>query len=74
MACRIGITTDPDRREREWKREYPNLRNWKNLEWHKTKSAAQQAETRLARRLGCEAAPGGPGDEHDNWCIYKFDY
>lgn len=73
MACRIGITTDPDRRELDWKREYPNLRNWKNLEWHKTKSAAQQAETRLARQHGCVSAPGG-NDADGDWCVYKFDY
>jgi len=74
MSCRIGITTDPDRRRGEWEKEYPNLRNWQILGRCKTKSAAQKAETHLAHRFGCEAAPGGPGKEHDNWCVYKFDY
>ena len=74
MACRIGMTTNPGERKRHWESKHSTLRNWQILERHNTKSAAQQAETRLARELGCEAAPGGPGDEHDNWCIYKFDY
>jgi len=74
MPCRIGMATDPDERKDEWKREYPNLRNWEILGWFKTKSAAQQAETRLARQHGCVAEPGGSGAEHDDWCVYKFDY
>jgi len=74
MACRIGITTDPDRREKEWKREHPSLRNWKILGRSKNKSVAQKAETLLARKFGCDAAPGGPNDEDDIWYVYKFDY
>jgi len=57
MACRIGITTNPGKRRRDWEGEYSNLRNWQILERHRTKSAAQQAETRLARQHGCVAEP-----------------
>jgi len=74
MACRIGITTNPGKRRRDWEGEYSNLRNWQILERHRTKSDAQQAETRLARQHGCVAEPGGSGAEHDDWCVYKFDY
>lgn len=74
MACRIGITTDPDRRKTEWQREYPNLRNWQILETHNTKPAAQAAEDRLAKAYGCVAHPGGDGDYYDTWSVYYFQY
>ena len=73
MACRIGITTDPESRKADWERKYPNLRNWRILETHQTKSQAQQAEDRLASQYGCEAHHGG-GSDPGPWSVYKFDY
>ena len=74
MACRIGITTNPGERKRHWESEHPTLRNWEILARHPSKSAAQLAETRLARQHGCQASPGGDGPEIGKWCVYKFDY
>lgn len=74
MACRVGITTNPGRRKREWESEYPTLRNWRIVSRHKTKSAAQAAEDRFADSYGCDASPGGAGPEHANWCVYVFEY
>ena len=74
MACRIGITTDPEKRKLYWEGQHPTLRNWEILEWHNTKSAAQKAETRLAKQYNCTAHPGGDGPENDRWAVYKFDH
>lgn len=74
MACRVGITTDPERRKSEWEREYPNLTNWQILEEHYTKSAAQAAEDRLAKKYGCVAHPGGDGPDYATWYVYYFQY
>ena len=74
MACRIGITTDPDGRKKDWQRDYPDLWNWKILETHDTKSAAQAAENRLAEEYDCDAYPGGDGNEYDTWYVYYFQY
>jgi len=67
MPCRIGMATNPGQRCRYWESVHPNLRNWQILDRFKTKSASQQAETRLARQHGCVAAPGGDGPERANW-------
>ncbi len=74
MACRIGITTNPGERKRYWEGQHPSLRNWNVLERHGTKTAAQAAETRLARVHDCKASPGGAGPENASWVVYKFDY
>ena len=74
MACRIGITTNPGERRRYWESQHPNLQNWQILSRHKTKSAAQSAETQLAKQHGCESHPGGDAPENADWCVYKFDY
>lgn len=74
MACRVGITTNPERRKAEWEREYPNLTNWQILEIHATKSDAQAAENRLAKQLNCVAHPGGHGSDDDTWYVYYFEY
>ncbi len=74
MACRIGITTDPERREGEWRAEYPGLYGWEVFDWYDTKTAAQAAETYLARLHGCQASPGGGGEEYAQWAVYRFYY
>lgn len=74
MACRIGITTRPNGRRKDWETVYPDLTNWQILETHSTKSDAQAAENRLAKQLGCVAHPGGDGSEDDTWYVYYFEY
>ncbi len=73
MKCRIGITTDLERRKAEWQREY-NLYNWQVLGTYGSKTEAQQAENRLSQQHGCQAHGGGDGNEYDTWCVYRFDY
>ena len=74
MACRIGITTDPNRRKGEWGAKYPKLSGWAILGTYNSKSDAQDAETSFARLYGGESAPGGAGSERDTWYVYKFNY
>lgn len=74
MACQIGITTDPARRKQEWQTKYPRLSGWTVLETHRTKTAAQAAETRLARVHGCNHGAGGSGPEVATWSVYRFNY
>lgn len=72
MACRIGITTDPEARKAYWREQYP-ISRWKILGTFLTKEKAQQAEKDLADKLGCEAHPGGP-DKDGPWHLYRIDY
>ena len=75
MPCRIGITTDPARREREWRRRYPGLR-WRKLRSGLTRAQAQQQENQLAVQAGCQAHAGGSKAENPNtlYTVYRFDY
>ena len=72
MGCRVGITTDPERRKQEWKRKYPGLRGWDILSTHYTKSAAQAREDKEAAARGCDSGSGGGGNEQDTWYVYFF--
>ena len=74
MPCQVGITTDPQRRWEEWRRDRPSLRNWRILSVHNTKTAAQQAENREAAARGCNSGAGGAGPERETWSVYYFDY
>ena len=74
MACRIGITADPDERKRFWKGKYRKFDKWEILSTHRSKSAAQAAETKLAEKHGCTAHGGGAGSEKATWYVYKFKY
>ena len=74
MACRVGITADPDRREREWRSTYPHtFRKWQIVRRYRSRSSAQAEEDRLATLLGCEAHQGGREPESAIWWyVYKF--
>ena len=76
MACRVGITTDPEKRKRDWEREHPSLRNWRILASGLTKKEAQNLETRLAKEQGCKNHPGGRNtdDPTKPWSVYRFEY
>ena len=75
MPCRVGITTDPDRRKREWKFRHPTLKNWEIVSWHRTRSAAQQKEDEIAHSLGCDAHHGGAEPAYaDWWYVYVFEH
>jgi len=77
MTCRIGISTDPERRKAEWENLYRNIRDWQILAGpFNLKSEAQQEETRLAQKHSCESHAGG--DDSDNpfekWYVYGFNH
>ncbi len=74
MACRIGMTTNPDSRRKDWEREHKKITGWKILSTHRSKTAAQEAEKRLAKRHRCISYPGGSGAEKATWHVYKFNY
>ena len=73
--CRVGMTTDPDRRKAEWEAEIPNTTNWKWYGPYDSREDAQTAETTLAEKHGCESHPGGPEPKgNPQWWVYKFTY
>ncbi len=74
MSCRVGITTDPDRRKKEWENQHPTLRNWKILSKHDSKTKAQSRENQEARNRGCVSGSGGGGPEYATWYVYYFEY
>lgn len=74
MACRVGITTNPEERKQYWKGQHPALRNWEILESGLSYSQAQRKENEYASRLGCQSYPGGPNNGQYNWSVYYFEY
>ena len=74
MSCRIGITTDLPGRYTYWKGKHPSLKNWETLGRYPSKTQAQRAETAFARQHGCDAHPGGGGNEYATWSVYHFTY
>ncbi len=74
MACRVGMTTDPEERKRYWKSKYPNLYDWDILGHYSSKSEAQAAETQFASEYKCISFPGGDGPESADWTVYRFKY
>ena len=74
MACRVGMTTNPEERKQYWKSRHRNFRRWTILSTHYTKSAAQKAERAAAERYGCESHAGGTGRKTTTWYVYRFYY
>ena len=78
VSCRIGITTDLERRKKNWTRDYLEqgivIKNWTVLSIHQSQSAAQNAETREAKKQNCVAHPGGRNSAKKPWYVYKFEY
>jgi hypothetical protein len=77
--CRIGMTTRPKERRKEWERAYEEkgkkIYDWEILrDGIKDKATAQKIETKLAEECGCKSSPGGndPDDPDVTWAIYKF--
>jgi len=77
MACRIGMTTNPNQRKAYWESQYPTLKDWQILAGPiVSKTEAQKKETELANQYGCESHPGGddPDSQGASWYIYAFNY
>jgi len=54
MPCRVGITTNLDRRREEWEDQVVGFRNWIILEQFDNRDDAQAYEDEYAREHGCE--------------------
>ena len=74
MACRIGITTNPEKREQEWRQQHPYLYHWRILGQYNSKRYAQEVETIYAKQYDCIASPGGSGQEMATWYVYMFEF
>lgn len=74
MLCRVGITTDLERRKEEHEGVFKNVRNWQEFGPFKNRDEAQAWEDKTAEEYGCEHHHGG--DEPDNpyaqWYGYYF--
>ena len=79
MPCRVGITTDVDRRKREWKQRVIGLRGWREYGSYPDKESAQRKENELVancdrNRGTCHEQPGGGDPNAEGWTVYSFDY
>ena len=72
MGYRAGITTRPNEREREWRRKYPNLKNWR-LRRFSSRTVAQSWEN---QQLRCDRHGGGSEPNYIGavWYGYRFDF
>ena len=75
MGCRIGITTDLEQRKKDWESKYEGFSDWQKLAGPLSRKEAQEKETELAEKYGCEASPGGDyPDSGDEWYVYYFKF
>lgn len=81
MPCRVGITTDPEQRKRDWESRVVGLRNWQTHDWYWNKEDAQAEENRLVKhcrayedRGECHGKAGGGDPKDYGWTVYSFDY
>ena len=77
--CRIGITTRPDERYKEWKRYYEKqgkkIISWTILSKHFIRNYAQQMETKIAKEQNCVSSSGGRNPKIALWWfVYKLEY
>ena len=73
MPCRVGITTEPDRRREEWEKQVIGFRNWRILEQFDNRDDAQDYEDEYANEHNCEAHPGGE-EASGTWYVYYFKF
>lgn len=69
MACRVGMSTDPQERIDYWKREEGHTHS-EILANGLSYSAAQRREREEAERLRCRHHPGGVDNQRRNWSVY----
>ena len=87
-ACRIGITTRPNKRLKEWenfyKKQGKKVISWTILSKHLLKSSAQKGEIKEAKKQNCVSHQGGPNPKISLWrqlisprrwwVVYKLEY
>ena len=76
MACRVGITTDLERRKQEHSNVYRGLRNWREFGPFKSRAAAQDWEDSKKGEWRCDAHGGGsdPDTPGKLWHGYYFEH
>ncbi len=83
MPCKVGITTNPERRRLYWQERTTGFAKWEILEVFRSKAAAKEYETAYALRHKCEAVPSSsdtpsrgrePTIEGEWWYVYHFEY
>ena len=81
MPCRVGITTDPQKRRKYWESRVIGLENWRTHGIHLSKEDAQKEEDRRVQdcssrgnRGTCHGHAGGGDPKDEVWTVYSFDY
>ena len=69
MACRIGMSTDPEERIRYWKNEEGHT-DHEILASNLLYREAQVLEESEANARGCRQEAGGPDKEGAVWSVY----
>ncbi len=69
MACRVGMSTDPQARIDYWKREEGHTHG-KILAKGLTYDGALAREKKEADAKGCKQSPGGARNGLSNWSVY----
>ena len=70
MACRVGMSTNPDERIAYWKKEEGH-KSSKILAKRLTYKAAQRREKQEATKKDCHYKPGGQYKSGNNWSVYR---
>ena len=81
MPCRVGITTDPEKRKKYWANRVTGFRSWATHGCHFSKADAQAEEDRRVAECNasgdrgtCHGHPGGGEPDDIVWTVYSFDY
>ena len=69
MACRVGMSTNPQDRIGYWKKEEGHTHG-KTLDSKLTYDAALEREQHEARARGCRQSGGGPRVPGKVWSVY----
>ena len=73
MGCRVGISTNPEQRKKDWENEYEGFSDWQILAGPLSRDEAQKKEDEIAKERGCEAHHGGDEpDVNTGWFVYYF--
>ena len=73
MACRVGMSTDPDERIAYWKAK-ENCLSGRVVASNLTYDEALAMERRLAERDGCRYGGGGQRVPGRVWSVYRMSY
>ena len=69
MACRVGMSTQPQKRIEYWMKEEGHT-DWEIVEENLTYDDAQFFENELATQLDCKQEDGGPRKSGHVWSVY----